>query len=125
MDAKAGILHRALANKRHPLNGVYVAELADLFAQTYPKEAQSHAVRGDVYMQLQKPEEARDAYLAALVVNRYIQGVWQQLLQVELQLGRYDDVESHGKDALSLFPNLSEKRRVGKGCASPCRFGCC
>src|SRR5690606_24038084 len=37
--------------------------------------------------------------------NQYIEGVWQQLLQVELQLGRYDDVESHGKEALALFPN--------------------
>ena len=105
MDAKAGILYRTLANKQRPLDREYVVELADLFAQTYPREAKSHAVRGDIYMQLQKPEAARDAYLAALNVNRYIEGVWQQLLQVELQLGRYDDVESHGKEALSLFPN--------------------
>lgn len=105
MDAKAGILYSALANKRQPIDGAYIAELADLFAQTYPKEVKPHAVRGDVYMQLQKPNEARDAYLAALDVNRYIEGVWQQLLQAELQLGRYEDVETHGKEALALFPD--------------------
>src|SRR5690606_26073994 len=103
LDAKAGILYSALTNKRRPIDREYVAELADLLAQSYPKEAKSHAVRGDIYMQMQKPNEARDAYLAALDVNRYIEGVWQQLLQVELQLGRYDDVENHGKEALSLF----------------------
>lgn len=105
IDAKAGLLYSTLGNTRHPLDKVYVAELADLFAQTYPNEAKAHAVRGDIYMQLQRPNEARDAYLGALDINRYIEGVWQQLLQVELQLGRYDDVESHGKEALALFPN--------------------
>ncbi|MGV3763121.1 tetratricopeptide repeat protein [Parapedobacter sp.] len=104
MDAKAGILYSALANKRHSLDEIYVAELADLFTQNYPKEVKAHAVRGDIYMQLQQPDVARDAYLAALDINQYIEGVWQQLLQVELQLGRYDDVESHGKEALALFP---------------------
>lgn len=105
MDVKAGILYSALAKKRHPLDGAFVAGLADLFVQTYPKEAKSHAVRGDIYRQLGAPDDARDAYLAALDVNRYIEGVWQQLLQVELQLGRYADVEAHGKEALTLFPN--------------------
>ena len=105
MDAKAGILYNALTNKRHSLDSEYVAELADLFAETYPKEAKSHAVRGDVYMRLGAAEEGRDAYLAALDINRYIEGIWQQLLQAELQLGRYDDVETHGKEALTLFPN--------------------
>ncbi|MEC3879563.1 tetratricopeptide repeat protein [Parapedobacter sp. 10938] len=105
MDAKAGILYNTLANKRQPLDQGDVGGLADLFAQTYPKEAKAHAVRGDIYRQLQQPDVARDAYLAALDINQYIEGVWQQLLQVELQLGRYDDVESHGKEALALFPN--------------------
>ncbi|WP_262249357.1 tetratricopeptide repeat protein [Parapedobacter soli] len=105
IDAKAGILYNTLANKRRPLDQTYVTALSDLFAETYPKEAKAHAVRGDVYTQLQKPEEARRAYLDALDINRYIEGIWQQLLQVELQLGRYSDVEAHGKEALALFPN--------------------
>lgn len=105
IDAKAGILYSAIANQRHPLAETYVTALADLFAETYPREAKTHAVRGDIYMQLQKPDEAREAYLDALDINQYIEGVWQQLLQVELQTGRYDDVETHGKEALVLFPN--------------------
>ena len=105
IDAKAGILYSAVANTKRPLAATYVMSLADLFAETYPKEAKAHAVRGDIYLQLQKPDEARDAYLHALDINQYIDGVWQQLLQVELQLGRFDDVQTHGKEALALFPN--------------------
>lgn len=105
IDAKAGILYNAVANKKHQLAEMHIAALADLFAEAYPREARTHAVRGDIYMQLRKPDEARDAYLNALGINQYIEGIWQQLLQVELQLGRYDDVETHGKEALALFPN--------------------
>lgn len=105
IDAKAGILYNAVANKKHPLTGTYITALADLFAETYPREPKAHAVRGDIYMQLQKTDTAREAYLDALGINQYIESVWQQLLQVELQLARYDDVETHGKEALMLFPN--------------------
>lgn len=105
IDAKAGILYNAVANKKHPLPVTYVTALADLFAETYPREAKAHAVRGDIYMQLQKTDTAREAYLDALGINQYIESVWQQLLQVELQLARYDDVETHGKEALMLFPD--------------------
>lgn len=105
LDAKAGILYNAVSNKRRPLDPEYVALLADQFAAAYPAEAKAHAVRGDVYMQLQRPEEARGAYLEALDINRNVEGLWQQLMQAELQLGRYDDVETHGKEALGIFPN--------------------
>src|SRR5690606_13689903 len=82
-----------------------LAGLADLLVGEYPREAKAHAVRGDIYMQLRQPEQARNAYLDALDINQYIEGIWRQLLQIELQLGRYGDVEAHGNTALSLFPN--------------------
>lgn len=105
VDAKAGVLYAAVSNRKRPLATKYLASLADLFAETYPLETKAHAVRGDVYLQLNQLEQARQAYLKALDINRYIDGLWQQLLQVELQMGQYDDVETHGKEALTLFPN--------------------
>lgn len=105
IDAKAGVLYTSLGNKNHQIGEKEVASLADLLVEIYPREAKAHAVRGDVYAQLRQFEQARDAYLQALDINQYIEGIWQQLLQVELQLGRYADVETHGKTALSLFPN--------------------
>ncbi|SKB48451.1 Tetratricopeptide repeat-containing protein [Parapedobacter luteus] len=105
IDAKAGILYTAIGEQEHPIEGKYVADLANLLAESYPGEAKAHAVRGDIYMQLQQLEQAREAYLEALDKNKYIEGVWQQLLQVELQMGRYHDVETHGKEALRLFAN--------------------
>ncbi|WP_177181167.1 tetratricopeptide repeat protein [Parapedobacter koreensis] len=105
IDAKAGILYTAINEHDHPIDAKYLTGLADLLAETYPREAKAHAVKGDIYVQLQQPEQGRQAYLDALDKNRYIEGVWQQLLQVELQMGRYDDVEAHGKEALQLFAN--------------------
>jgi len=105
IDAKAGVLYTAVSNRNLPLAIKSVTNLADLLADTHPLETKAHAVKGDVYMQLNQLEPARQAYLKALDINRYIDGIWQQLLQVELQLGEYDDVEKHGKEALTLFPN--------------------
>src|SRR5690606_8330949 len=99
------ILYTAVSNRRHSLEASYVTDLAELLVETYPLEAKAHAASGDVYTQLGQLEEARQAYLNAIDINRYIEGIWQQLLQVELQLGRHDDVEAHGKEALLLFPN--------------------
>src|SRR5690606_16386759 len=53
----------------------------------------------------QQLEPARQAYLKALDINQYIENIWQQLLQVELQMARYNDVKLHGEEALKLFPN--------------------
>ncbi|WP_188505528.1 tetratricopeptide repeat protein [Parapedobacter pyrenivorans] len=105
IDAKAGILYAAIANRKHPLVANSLTGLADLLTETYPLETKAHAVRGDIYMQLNQLDKAREAYLKALDINRYIDVIWQQLLQVELQLGKYDDAEAHGKEALALFPN--------------------
>ena len=105
IDAKAGVLYAAIANRDRRLAPEFLTGLADLLAQTYPQEVKAYAVKGDVYMQMRKPEDAQQAYLKALDINQYIEGIWQQLLQVELQMGEYNDVEQHGQRALKLFPN--------------------
>lgn len=104
-DAKAGILYAAIGTDQRRLAEASLLGLADLMTEHYPREAKAHAVRGDIYMQLRHPDQARQAYLNALDINRYIDGFWQQLLQVELQMGRFGDVEAHGKEALTVFPN--------------------
>ncbi|WP_257669509.1 tetratricopeptide repeat protein [Parapedobacter tibetensis] len=105
IDAKAGILYTAVGDHKRPIATKSLTDLADLLAETYPMEVKAHAVKGDIYMQIQQLEQARLAYLKAIDINRYIDGVWQQLLQLELQMGRYDDVEEHGIEALALFQN--------------------
>lgn len=105
IDAKAGILYTAVANRSRPLAPELLTKLADLLAETYPQEVKAYAVKGDIYMQLQQLEPARQAYSKALDINQYIESIWQQLLQVELQMTKYNDVELHGKEALKLFPN--------------------
>lgn len=105
IDTKAGVLYTAANNPERSLDAAALAGLADLLVGVYPREAKAHAVRGDIYVQLNQPEQARDAYLKALDINRYVEGIWPQLLQTELQLRQYDAVATHGKEALSLFPN--------------------
>jgi len=105
LDAKAGILYAALGNRERQLAPEYLLKLAGVLTETYPREAKAHALAGDINKQLDHLQEARQSYQKALDINQYIESIWQQLLQVELQMTRYDDVERHGNEALELFPN--------------------
>lgn len=104
IDTKAGILYTALSNEAKQMDGNSLTRLADVLVETYPREPKSHAVRGDVYAQLNQPEIARKSYLNALEINMYLEPVWLQLLQVELQMGLFDEVVKHGVEASGLFP---------------------
>lgn len=105
IDAKASVLYTTLSNSSRPLSDEAIGELADMLVSQYPQNPQAHAVRGDVYAQLGDAERAREGYLKALDINMYLESVWQQLLQAELQLGLNDEVVKHGKEAATLFPN--------------------
>jgi len=105
IDAKASVLYTTLGNNARPLSDEAVGELADILVSQYPQNPQAHAVRGDVYAQLGDATRAREGYLNALDINMYLEPVWQQLLQAELQLGLNDEVVKHGEEAATLFPN--------------------
>lgn len=105
IDAKASVLYTTLSNETRPLGDAAIAELADMLASQYAQDPRAHAVRGDVYAQLGDLDKARAGYLKALEINMYLEPVWQQLLQTELQLGMNDEVEKHGAEAAALFPN--------------------
>lgn len=105
IDAKASVLYTTLNSGAESLSAASIAKLAEILAQKYSTDPRAHAVKGDVYSQLNELDEARTAYLAALEINMYLEPVWQQLLQTELQLGMNDEVEKHGAEAAKLFPN--------------------
>ncbi len=105
IEAKASVLYTTLSNDKRRLGNASIAGLADMLVAHYPQDPRAHAVRGDVYVQLSEPSEAREAYLKAVGINMYLEPVWQQLLSVELQLRMNDEVVKHGAEAAALFPN--------------------
>lgn len=83
----------------------FVLELFGLLEKQHGGEEAVHVLGGDLYLTLDKKEEAQKQYLAAIHAGSTTFEVWQNLLYLELQLERFDDVIIHSEQALEYHPN--------------------
>lgn len=82
-----------------------VEELSKALVESHPQQADAQAVYGDIMLQLGKYEDAHAAFLKALSVNKTLDFIWEQLLQLEVSMNRLEDAQKHGLEAVDLFPN--------------------
>jgi tetratricopeptide (TPR) repeat protein len=64
-----------------------------------------HLVGGDLYMTLEKDEEAKKEYLKAVRSGTGSFEAWQNLLYLETQTNQIDSLIAHSEEALEMFPN--------------------
>ncbi|HLZ17893.1 MAG TPA: tetratricopeptide repeat protein, partial [Cyclobacteriaceae bacterium] len=83
----------------------FVQSLYKKLAANYPKDPDVHLVGGDLFLLLEKKEEARSEYLTAVRNGASSFEAWQNLLFLETQAGLSDSVIVHTEQALELFPN--------------------
>lgn len=83
----------------------FVLALFALLEKQHAGEEAVHVLGGDLYLTLDKKEEAQKQYLAAIHAGSSTFEVWQNLLYLELQLDRFDDVIIHSEQALEHHPN--------------------
>lgn len=76
-----------------------------MLAENYPEEYQAQAFAGDVLYQIGKKENAVGFYLKAIELSPGNFSVWQNVINLELQLAQYDSVVTHSETALEYFPN--------------------
>ncbi|UXP33181.1 tetratricopeptide repeat protein [Reichenbachiella agarivorans] len=79
--------------------------LAVTLVKTHPDSYQALAMTGDLYYNLGKLEDARKYYLMTIKVDGSNFGVWQNILNLDMDLQDYAAVISHTNQALEMFPN--------------------
>lgn len=84
---------------------VFVLELFKKLEINHPNESAVHIVGGDLYMTLEKGEEAKKQYLQAVRFGANSFEPWQNLLFLETQGNQFDSVIVHADEALESFPN--------------------
>ena len=84
-----------------------VYELVDLMVTQYPKDAKAHSIQGDYYLRAEKDDEALIAYKNALKFDRSKYTIWNQVLIMEYQAGKYEDLYAESKECLELFPSIA------------------
>lgn len=73
----------------------------------HPNEPNVHIIGGDLYLILDKNQEALDEYLKAIQLGSTSFEAWQNLLFLESQLNQFDSLIFHSEQGLELFPNQS------------------
>lgn len=83
----------------------FVLTLFEKLQSTYPNESNVHLVGGDLYMTLERDEEAKREYLKAVRSGTESFEAWQNLLYLETQADQIDSLIVHSEEALEVFPN--------------------
>ena len=78
--------------------------LSKILIETHPKDPKVFSIYGDLLLQDKKIPEAREAFLKVLSIDSSRYAVWEQLLQLDLQLSEYDHLLVYSARATELFP---------------------
>jgi tetratricopeptide (TPR) repeat protein len=81
--------------------------LGERLIQAHPNQPDAYSIYGDLMFQLQDAAQARAQYLKAIELGASGYNIWQNTLQLDVQLGDFDLAIAHGEKALELYPNQS------------------
>ncbi len=82
-------------------------ELADLLIANYPNNAKGYSVKGDLLLRNGEKETALEAYKMALKFEETKFPIWNQVLILEYELLKFDDLYKDARACSALFPTIS------------------
>lgn len=82
-------------------------ELMEMVVSQYPNDAKSHSIRGDYMLNLQNDEEALKSYRKALEFDKKEFPIWNQVLIMEYQAEKFEELYIDSKLCLEYFPTVS------------------
>jgi tetratricopeptide (TPR) repeat protein len=107
VSVKAGILGTfyTRAEKNMGLAREQGMELADIMLRLHPNTTEANAMYADFLMLDKKTATAMKYYYIAAVNGRRDYRIWDNLLYIDNELGRFDSLEKHSAMAMDLFPS--------------------
>lgn len=106
-DAKVQMLGGYIAQLPNEALEQPAIALSELLIAAHPGEADAYAITGDLYYQLGNNEKALEMYHQVLDRDKSNFGLWQNVLNLEMSMSKYDAVIEHSEEALELYPNQS------------------
>jgi len=82
-----------------------LGELIGILVEQYPDEAKVHAIYADFLYHSGRLDQASNEYEKTLAIDKSVYQVWEQLLQVKLEMNDPDAVLRTSENALNVFPN--------------------
>jgi tetratricopeptide (TPR) repeat protein len=84
-----------------------VFELADLMIAKHPTDAKSYSIEGDLLLKNDDQQEALLSYKEALKYDQSKYTIWYQVLMLEYEQQKYEDLYKDARACSALFPTLS------------------
>lgn len=104
-QSKFQILSNYLVMDPSPKEKSKLTQIAVKLADKHDDEFKAQAFVGDLLYQEGQSEEAIRYYLKAVDLSPANYSVWQNILNIEIDLSQYDSVIKHSENALEYFPN--------------------
>lgn len=78
--------------------------LSKILIDTHPRDPKAYSIYGDLLLQDKQYPAARDTFIKVLSMDssRYV--IWEQILQLDLQLSDYNHLVEYGQRTIELFP---------------------
>lgn len=83
-----------------------VYELVEIVVSQHPTEAKAHSIRGDYMLRAENEEEALKSYKEALKYDKNQYPIWNQVLIMEYQDSKFEDLYIDSKECLEYFPTI-------------------
>jgi len=79
--------------------------LSKILIETHPKDPKVFSIYGDFLVQDKKMPEARETFLKVLSLDSSRYAIWEQVLQLDLQLSEFEHLLTYSTKATELFPD--------------------
>ncbi|MFW5759835.1 MAG: tetratricopeptide repeat protein [Cyclobacteriaceae bacterium] len=83
----------------------YCRDLIENLIDAHPEEGMAYAIYGDYHFKLQNLDLAREKYINAIDKGHNNFNIWQNVIQIGLNLQQYEQVVKDSDKALESFPN--------------------
>jgi tetratricopeptide (TPR) repeat protein len=107
IDLKVQELYPYIVRLPNVKSGVPEAllELSKTMTEVHSKDAKAFAIYADILYYTGNPQEALTQYYKTLALDNSVFSVWEQVLLVNQELGKSDELLKASEDAMDLFPS--------------------
>jgi len=105
VNMKIQVLSKYLNKLNDPNIQELTINLAALLIEVHPANANARTISGDMHLQTGNKQKAVEQYLESVKLDDSNFVVWQNVLNLGMELNQIDSVLIHSERALELFPN--------------------
>lgn len=104
IDRKMGVLLSMLKLRPSDTVNRNVEELLAVLKSVHPEEAKTYVIAGDYFLQTGNRRDAERNFLKTIEIDSNRLAVWEELVLLNIEMGRYSKAQELCKRAKELFP---------------------